>query len=218
MNSMTLFVFDFDGTLSDSAAFICDTMQQAFIAHNIPAPTHAMIRHIIGITLEQAIYTLMPTLSDNDIACITKNYKHIFQTRRSENTMHDGLFDGSLDILNAIKTSHHSAGIATGKSLRGLNAELDRHDIRSFFIGYQTSDNHPSKPHPAMLNAMINQAGYTADDTVMIGDTTYDMQMAKSAGAKAIGVSWGCHDVDMLQKAGADTIIHHFSELNAFIV
>jgi phosphoglycolate phosphatase len=215
---MTLFVFDFDGTLSDSANFICDTMQQAFIAHNIPAPTHSMIRHIIGITLEQAIYTLMPTLSDTDIACITQNYKNIFQARRSDNTMHDSLFDGSLDILNAIKTHHHIAGIATGKSLRGLNAELDRHNIRSFFIGYQTSDTHPSKPHPAMLHAMIDQAGCTAQDTIMIGDTSYDMQMAQSAGAMAIGVSWGCHDVDTLKKAGADTIIHHFSELNEFML
>lgn len=215
---MTLFVFDFDGTLSDSAAFICDTMQQAFIAHNIPAPSHAMIRHIIGITLDQAIYTLMPTLSDTDIAHISDNYKRIVRERRTKNLMHDSLFDGSVDVLNLIKNNNHLAGIATGKSLRGLNSELDRHDIRSFFIGYQTSDTHPSKPHPAMLEAMIHQAGMTANDTIMIGDTSYDIQMAKSAGAMAIGVSWGCHDKHTLRESGADKIINHFSELNAFIL
>jgi phosphoglycolate phosphatase len=215
---MTLFVFDFDGTLSDSAAFICDTMQHAFIAHNIPAPTYNMIRHIIGITLEQAIHTLMPSLSDGDIISISNHYKKIFRERREQNLMHDALFEGALDILKTIHTSTHLAGIATGKSLRGLNAELDRHSIREFFIGYQTSDTHPSKPHPAMLNALINQAGGNATDTIMIGDTSYDMQMAKSAGAMAIGVSWGCHDIDTLKESGADNIIHHFSELNEFIL
>ncbi len=214
---MTLFVFDFDGTLSDSAAFICDTMQQAFMACDIPPPPHFQIRHIIGITLNEAIATLMPSLNQADIIRISDHYKNIFQERRTQNLIHDDLFDGTLDILNAIKQSPHLAGIATGKSLRGLNIELDRHKIRDFFIGYQTSDTHPSKPHPAMLEAMMNQAGVMPHDTIMIGDTSYDMLMAKSAGTMAIGVSWGCHDSDMLKKSGADKIINHFSELKEFI-
>lgn len=215
---MTLFVFDFDGTLSDSAGFICSTMQQAFIAHNKPAPTDKMIRHIIGITLEQAIYHLMPSLCDNDVLCISEHYKRIFKHGRTHNMMHDNLFDGALEILTDIHNSSHLAGIATGKSLRGLNAELDRHNIKHFFIGYQTSDTHPSKPNPAMLEAMINQAGETVHNTIMIGDTSYDMQMAKSIGAIGIGVSWGCHSTDILLESGANKIIHHFSELKEFIL
>jgi phosphoglycolate phosphatase len=215
---MTLFVFDFDGTLSDSAAFICHIMQQAFMAHDKPIPTNKMIRHIIGITLEQAIVQLMPSLSEVDSVSISQHYKRIFREHRTQNTMHDDLFEGTIDILTHIQKSPHIAGIATGKSLRGLNAELDRHQIRHFFIGYQTSDIHPSKPHPAMLQAMIDQANSRPQDTIMIGDTSYDMQMAKSVGAMAIGVSWGCHDSDTLKQAGANKIIDHFSELKEFII
>ncbi|MFT6072729.1 MAG: phosphoglycolate phosphatase [Dasania sp.] len=215
---MTLFVFDFDGTLSDSAHFICDTMHDAFVVHNIVPPTHNAIRNIIGISLEEAIFKLNSNLSRFDLEKVTQSYRDIFRQKRADNLMKDTLFDGTIEILDMLKASPHLSAIATGKSLRGLDAELDRHNIRDYFCAYQTSDTHPSKPHPAMLETVMMQAGALPTDTIMIGDTSYDMMMAKSAGTTAIGVSWGCHDVDTLKKSGADHIITHFSDLKSYIL
>lgn len=213
-----LFVFDFDGTLSDSAQFICDTMKQAFNSHDKSPPSDHVVRQIIGLQLEQAIRVIDQELSQADVVKIAKNYRDIYRTQRQKGALTDSLFSGAQDVLELINVQDHLAGIATGKSRRGLEGDIERYQIAHYFIGYETSDHHPSKPHPAMLQSMIQQSGLNETDTIMIGDTTYDMQMAKSAGALAIGVSWGCHTVDQLKQAGADYIVTDFSQLNDFIL
>ena len=104
-------------------------------------------------------------------------------------------------------------GVATGKSLRGLRAVIDMHDLDQFFMTLQTPDHNPGKPHPQMLEKAMSDAGTDPANTFMIGDTSYDMMLAKNAGCHAIGVSWGYHDEEMLRESGADHLIHNYSEL-----
>jgi phosphoglycolate phosphatase len=214
---MSLFIFDFDGTLSDSTAFICETMKLAFKMHDFSVPSDDVIRNIIGISLNEAIFHINQNLSHEQVQKIAKTYKNLFIQRRNEGLMHDALFNGALDFLKFLKTTHHSAAIATGKSLNGLNSELDRYQIRDYFVTYQTSDTHPSKPDPSMIYEILEFTKTPLQDAIMIGDTSYDMLMAKSAQIKAVGVSWGCHDTDTLKKAGAEYIVTCFSELKKFI-
>lgn len=215
---MALFIFDFDGTLSDSAGFICETMALAFKEHSVTPPADAQIRHIIGLSLEQAVDILLPPLQNKGfIDKIAQSYKNIFSQKRLCGEIKDTLFTGVTQILEKIYDSHHDAAIATGKSMRGLKAELARHGLEKYFMNLQTSDFHPSKPHPAMLYSALEETGYAPQEAFMIGDTSYDIKMAVSAGVTPIGVTWGCHHPDDLQKAGAVRIINDFSELEEYL-
>ncbi|MEM6604058.1 MAG: HAD-IA family hydrolase [Pseudomonadota bacterium] len=215
---MKLFIFDYDGTLSDSLGSICDCMISAFTMSGQVPPSHEAIRNIVGITLEKAVALLChEDLSQDVQASITENYKTLYRQKREENMLQDHLFPGVIDILKDIDQSGHLSAVATGKSWRGLKAETERHKIEKYFISLQCSDFHPSKPHPSMLYAALEEAGRDANDAYMIGDSIYDMQMAIQAGVTAIGVSWGSHDVDQLKKNGAAHIISSLNELTEFM-
>ena len=215
---MALFIFDFDGTLSDSAGFICTSMALAFEENGVVAPSDAQIRHIIGLSLEQAVEILLSPLQDKQVINkITQTYKNIFSQKRLSGEIKDMIFTGAVEILEKIHASHHEAGVATGKSMRGLKAELVRHGLEKYFVTLQTSDFHPSKPHPAMLYTALEETGYAPQEAFMIGDTVYDIKMAVSAGVNPVGVTWGCHSVEDLQKAGATKIMEHFSQLEEYL-
>jgi phosphoglycolate phosphatase len=135
---------------------------------------------------------------------------------RRDGCVEEPLYDGMVELLQALEDDGWLLGVATGKSNRGLLHCLERHNIRGRFVTLQTADHHPSKPHPAMIGAALCEAGADAATSVMIGDTSYDMAMAKAAGVTAIGVAWGYHDPVELSAAGADFVAQRPADVLEF--
>lgn len=204
---MKLAVFDCDGTLVDGQASICEAMEAAFAAHALAAPSRSLIRRAVGLSLPQAIRQLLPESSGEQQQALTEAYKDAFRTARSEGRISQPLFPGIETTLRALHGAGWTLGVATGMSDRGLAHCLETNGITGLFVTLQTADRHPSKPHPAMLEEALFEAGALADEAVMIGDTAYDMQMAASAGTRAIGVDWGYHLPHELQAAGAEKVV-----------
>jgi phosphoglycolate phosphatase len=208
---MKLALFDCDGTLVDSAALIHEVMARTFVAFGHPRPAIESTKSIIGLTLDIAIARMQgkPHVDDEAVA-MTAHYKKIYMDVRGEPGMDVPLFDGIKTVIAALAARDDILiGAVTGKSRRGLVSVLEIHGFAPHFIVSRTADDCPSKPHPAMVTECCDETGMNPADTVVIGDAIYDMQMAKAAGAKAIGVSWGYASVDELIAAGADAIAHH---------
>ena len=144
-------------------------------------------------------------------------YRRLFFEQRTAAATPDPLFPHTHATLRALEALGYLLGVATGKSRRGLDAVLASHNLQDCFLTRQTADGHPGKPHPGMLLQAMAEVGVTADDTLMLGDTSFDMAMAVNAGVTPIGVAWGYHDVDTLQDAGARVILNDFRELPAFV-
>lgn len=210
--AVRLAVFDCDGTLVDSQANICRAMEAAFAGAELPPPPRAAIRRIVGLSLVEAVAALLPD-GDGDLhRGLALDYKHAFQRLRASGGLDDEpLFDGIAEVLETLATRGWVLGVATGKSDRGLAHVLEHHGIAHRFATLQTADRHPSKPDPAMLLAAMAAVG--ASETVMIGDTAFDMALAHAAGARAIGVAWGYHDVSDLIDAGAQIVATEVLEL-----
>lgn len=212
-----LAVFDCDGTLVDGQADVCWAMERAFERARLPAPPLAEVRRVIGLSLPVAIRQLAPDLSDADAGNVTEFYKSSFRARREEGLLGEPLYDGIAELLAGLHAGGWNLAVATGKSDRGLAACLAAHGISDLFISLQTADRHPSKPHPAMLEAALADAGAAPHQAVMIGDTTFDMLMAKSIGVPAIGVAWGYHTAQELRSGGAHSIAETVADLGALL-
>jgi phosphoglycolate phosphatase len=212
---LRLVVFDCDGTLVDSQNVIVACMLQAYAMHGLKAPEAAAIRRVIGLPLLECVAQLSPEHAEDRHLLLTQAYKDAFFASRQRPDHNEPLFNGALAALDRLETQGYLLGIATGKARRGLNAVLDRHDLGRRFVTLQTSDHGPGKPHPAMLERAMAETGARPEDVIMIGDTSYDMLMARSAGVHAIGVSWGYHPAEELRAAGAHTVITSFDELPA---
>lgn len=213
---MKLVVFDVDGTLSDSQAHICAAMERGFAAVGHPAPSRAATLSIVGLSLPLAVARLAPELDAATQAAIVEGYKASYFAGRTASPA--PLFEGARECLMRLAARDDLLlGIATGKSRRGLEALLDHHDLRGLFVTRQVADDHPSKPHPAMLKAALAEAGVSAGNAVIVGDTSYDMEMGVAAGVAGIGVSWGYHPVAELREAGARLIVSSFAALEAAI-
>ena len=204
--SVRLAVFDCDGTLSDGQAGVCAAMEEAFASTGHPAPPRAQVRRIVGLSLPQAVARLAPDRSADEQASLVEAYKLAFRASRERGSLREPLFDGIDAVLRSLHSGGWQLGVATGKSDRGLASTLAVHRIADLFTTLQTADRHPSKPHPAMLIAAMDEALAEPGDTVMIGDTTFDMEMAQVAGARALGVAWGYHGADELIEAGAEAV------------
>jgi phosphoglycolate phosphatase len=166
------------------------------------------IRRIVGLSLVEAMQALLPDAEPAQHRALADDYKATFFAMRSSGALADDpLFDGMIDALDALAEAGWTFGVATGKSDRGLAHILAHHGIADRFVTLQTADRHPSKPHPSMIEMAMAEAGATPATTVMIGDTSYDMMMARAAGASALGVAWGYHPVDELTAAGAHAIV-----------
>ena len=137
---------------------------------------------------------------------LSRTYKEAFFTMRQGGHVEEPLFQGILPLLDALEAEGWLLAVATGKSDRGLRHCLESHGIRARFVSLQTADRHPSKPHPAMLETAMAEAGALPADTVMVGDTVFDIEMGRAAGARAIGVAWGYHDPAELLAAGAEAV------------
>ncbi|GAB7554434.1 HAD family hydrolase [Novosphingobium sp. 11B] len=203
---MKLAVFDCDGTLVDGQAPICEAMEAAFAAFSLPSPTRGSIRRAVGLSLPQAIRQLLPDSDVEQQHAMAEAYKLSFRTAREQGRVAQPLFPGIEDTLRALHANGWTLGVATGMSDRGLGFCLEANGIADLFVTLQTADRHPSKPHPAMLEEALFEAGAQASEAVMIGDTAYDMQMATSAQVRAVGVDWGYHHPRELSEAGAEMV------------
>lgn len=212
---LRLAVFDCDGTLVDSQHVIVTCMHAAFSSEGMALPTAEAVRRVIGLPLVECMARLSPLEESVRHARLTEAYKYHFLTLRQQPDHLEPLFDGALAALDALEAEGWMLGVATGKARRGLLPVLERHGLDRRFATLQTSDIGPGKPHPAMLERAMAEVGVAPDDTVMIGDTSFDMLMARSAGTSAVGVSWGYHPVSELEAAGAHAIVGHFNELPA---
>lgn len=216
--TIKLAVFDCDGTLIDGQASICAAMDNAFAAASLPAPDRHMVRRIVGLSLPQAMRRLVPDAGPDVHDRMVEAYKDAFRAARAAGALQQALFAGIADVLAALADGGWTLGVATGMSQRGLEHCLASHGLTHRFVTLQTADYHPSKPHPAMLEAALAEAFADADHAVMIGDTAYDMAMARSAGVRGIGVDWGYHDAQELREAGAEYIALTPQDLQEYLL
>ncbi len=209
-----LALFDCDGTLVDSQDNICRSVEEAFTLARIAVPERGAIRRIVGLSLAEAMRTLVPEGEDALHQRLAADYKACFLRLRATGAMaEEPLFEGMVETLDALAAQGWVLGVATGKSDRGLAHVLARHGIAARFVTLQTADRHPSKPHPSMIETAMAESGAAPETTVMIGDTSYDMLMARAAGARALGVAWGYHPVAELKAAGAHAIARTMAAL-----
>ncbi len=215
---LRLVVFDMDGTLIDSKAFIVEAMRRGFAAAGHEAPAPEAVPEIIGLSLPVAVSRLAPALPEAEALRVAELYKAAFMDLRRETGGDAGspLYPGAVAALERLAARPEVLmGVATGKARRGLDHVLSAHGLGRFFQTLQTADLHPSKPHPSMLMAALAETGAEARHAVMVGDTEYDMEMARAAGLTAIGVAWGYHAPDRLRAAGAEMVLEHYDELDA---
>jgi phosphoglycolate phosphatase len=207
---MRLVVFDMDGTLIDSAAMIVAAMDAAWCAEGLAPPDRARTLSIVGLSLPVAMAQLAPALPEARRDRLVAAYKAAFGALRA--TELAPLYPGARAALEALAARPGTLlGIATGKSRRGLDHVLQAHGLADFFATMQVADDHPSKPDPSMLQAARAQTGATR--AVMVGDTTFDIDMARAAGMPAVGVAWGYHPPEALVASGAAVVIAAFDAL-----
>ena len=213
---LRLVVFDVDGTLVDSQDHIHAAMAYALEAVGHDLPPRAEVLSIVGLSLPEAVARLVPHLAPAARAEIVAAYKQSFGKLRAGNL--SPLFPGAADLLAELGAQPDLLlGVATGKSRRGLSHVLGAHGLAKRFVTTQVADDHPSKPHPSMLMAALAETGLRAADAVMIGDTTYDIEMGRAAGFHTIGVGWGYHRAEALTAAGAHRVVGDFVELGTAI-
>ena len=212
---LRLAVFDCDGTLVDSQHSIISAMNAAWRVHGLDAPDARAVRRIVGLPLEIGIAKLLPDGDEEDFERLARHYRAAAYEMRQHEDYSEPLYPGAIDALDALEEVGYLLGVATGRSRRGLDAMLESHRLTGKFATLQTGDAAPGKPAPDMLLRAMAETGAGPGTTAMIGDTSFDMLMAKSAGAVAIGVSWGYHGEDELRECGAARVLADFGELPA---
>jgi phosphoglycolate phosphatase len=209
-----LAIFDVDGTLVDSSTMIAASLTTAFRAEGLPVPDRTRMMSIVGLSLVDAMRALVPEEDHAVHERLGAAYKQAFWEHRGAGNHTEDLFAGAHDLLAKLRVRDDVLlGIATGKSRRGVAHLIEKHGYEGWFATVQTSDDHPSKPHPSMIVTALVETGVAPAAAVMIGDTSYDIAMAHAAGVKAAGVAWGNHPAAELTRAGAHTISNDFKEL-----
>jgi phosphoglycolate phosphatase len=185
-----LAIFDCDGTLVDSGNNICLAMEACFERAQLLPPPRERTRRVVGLSLVEAMQAMAPDATTDVHLSLAEDYKHAFQQMRGRGLVEEPLYQGIADLIDVLDGYGWLLGVATGKSDRGLALCLDHHGLSQRFVTLQTADRHPSKPHPSMIETAMAEAGAAPETTVMIGDTSFDMAMARAAGVVAIGVAW----------------------------
>jgi phosphoglycolate phosphatase len=208
-----LVVFDCDGTLIDGQHAIQAAMAAAFREHGLECPEPGVVSRVVGLPLLDAIARLTPGTEMSQCERLAESYKAAFHLLRQDPNHHEPIFEGAARALETLLHSGFVLGVATGKSRRGLKAALERHGIDRHFSVLKTSDDGPGKPDPHMLISAMSDMGVSPGSTVMIGDTVFDVAMARSARVAALGVEWGYHDRAELEAAGAVAVAKSFAEI-----
>jgi phosphoglycolate phosphatase len=215
---MKAILFDCDGTIADSFGVICDIMRRTFAAHGLDAPSDAATRDIIGLSLDVAIARLHPDAEEPLLASLVSGYRTHFHAARAEPSFREALFPEMKALIDRLAGSDSILlGMVTGKSRRGVAAICEAHEMTAAFSVVRTADDCPSKPHPAMVLECCAYLGVDARETLVVGDSIYDVEMARAAGATALGVAWGTHPRDMLLAAGAAEVAGTPADLGVLI-
>ncbi|MDG2043244.1 MAG: HAD-IA family hydrolase [Maricaulis sp.] len=211
---LRLAIWDVDGTIVDSRKIIQRAMSRAFIRAGLGDIDYDRTRSIVGLELNEAISRLAPPdYSAERVAQLGLFYKEAFVEQRAEPGFEEPLYDGALDTIQRLQDEGWLLGVATGKARRGLDIVFSHHDLHKYFTTFQTVDGGPGKPHPRMILDAMSETGADAANTLMIGDTSFDMQMAVNAGVRAVGVSWGFHTADEVTEGGAHEMHHDYGTL-----
>ncbi|PCH60128.1 MAG: HAD family hydrolase [Gammaproteobacteria bacterium] len=206
-----LIVFDWDGTLMDSIERIATSMQRAFVDVGLTSPSDEDVREIIGLSLDKAIALLAPDTDETILKRITDRYRHHF-VDASEIPM--PMYPNATKMLESLKARGYLLGVATGKARRGLDRVFQDIDCHHLFDATRCADETESKPHPKMLNELMLELKVSAEQTLMVGDTEFDMVMASNAGVDAIGVSYGVHERQRLLENQAVDCMDSIEQLN----
>lgn len=190
-----LIVFDWDGTLMDSAAAIVNAIIAASRDMNLPEPPESRARHVIGLGLSDALRYAVPELAEQDYPKMVERYRHHYLSKDHELV----LFPGAYEMVEELSAAGRMLAVATGKSRLGLNRALEQSGLGGFFHSTRCADECFSKPHPKMLEEIMDELGVTSDRTLMVGDTTHDLQMARNAGVAALAVAFGAHPRTVLE-------------------
>lgn len=211
---MYLIIFDVDGTLVDSQDTILRGLAAGYEAVGLEMPERRQALSIVGLSLERAFLTLVGENHADKVADMSAAYRKCQIERREKGLDQDPLYPGAIDNLLALhQRDDVLLGIATGKARRGVDHLLKKHDLEGKFVTIQTADTSPSKPHPDMVQKALAETGASVERTVLIGDTSFDMEMARAGGVHALGVTWGYHDASLLLESGAHMVIDGFGEL-----
>lgn len=214
MSNFDLIVFDWDGTLFDSTALIVQCIQGACRDVGARVPSDADAAYVIGLGLRDALAHAAPEWPPERYAELGERYRHHYFARQHELK----LFPGILPMLQALRErGEHALAIATGKTRRGLDAALETSQLRALFDGSRTADETASKPDPRMLIELMEQFGATAPRTLMVGDTTHDLQLAANAGAASVAVSYGAHERDAFDGFAPLAVAHSAAELHDWL-
>lgn len=209
-----LVIFDWDGTLVDSTQRIVDSMRKAGQEVGLPAVPDSAIQNIIGLGLPEALRTVWPSIKDSQLETMRAVYARFFV---AESHVAMGFFDGAESLLNSLLSEGRLLAVATGKSRKGLNRILQDLKVGHLFATTRCADETRSKPDPLMLNEILTELSVTPAETLMIGDTTYDLDMANTAGIDTVAMGHGAHDDSTLLACGPKAICHSIQELKNWI-
>tara|TARA_Y100001935_G_C17311324_1_gene516537 strand:+ start:1327 stop:1983 length:657 start_codon:yes stop_codon:yes gene_type:complete len=205
-----LIIFDWDGTLMDSVDRIVVCMKKALVDLGYREPKYEEIQDLIGLSLEKTIQKLFKDIDQRGIDDISAQYKKYWQ---SNDVIDSKLFLNVQKVIIELSKQGYLLAIATGKSRNGLSKSLANSNLEHFFHATRCADETKSKPHPLMIEELISELKVNKNQALMIGDTEFDMEMAKNAGIKAVGVSYGVHDKQRLSKSGAEYIMTDMIQL-----
>ncbi len=213
---MKLIVFDWDGTLADSTALIVTALQKSCADLALPIPVEERCRYVIGLGLRDTLMTVAPTLNEDRYPEMVEAFRHNFVGGEADIP----LFHGVPDMLTDLNARGALLGIATGKSKVGLARTLERHGIVKQFAATRCADEGRPKPHPEMLQYVIKTCGTDLNKTLMIGDTTHDLQLAANAGVQSVAVGYGAHDHEPLlaHQPAPRILAHSIPELHTHLI
>jgi len=209
-----LIVFDWDGTLFDSTALIVRCIQNACADVGAPTPSDGDAAYVIGLGLQDALRHVAPGLAESRYPELGARYRHHYIASQHELS----LFPGTLEMLQALKSRQHWLAVATGKGRRGLDDALAHSQLKGLFDGTRTADETASKPDPMMLNELMREFGADPERTLMVGDTTHDLQLARNAGTPSVAVSFGAHEHEAFAEFGPLHVAHSTRELHDWLL
>ena len=209
-----LITFDWDGTLFDSTMLIAQCIQQACADLGVAVPSDADASYVIGLGLHDALQHAAPELAPARYPELGQRYRHHYFARQHELV----LFPGTLAMLQALKARNHLLAVATGKARRGLDEALAHSQLHGMFDATRTADETAGKPNPMMLQQLMKQLGVTPERTLMIGDTTHDLVLARNAGTERVAVSFGAHEADAFDEHAPLFVAHSTDELHRWLL